>query len=66
MLKSRHVSQSRRRGQGFAESVETVSHGAVDDGIPDRDGHPAQQRGFDLHADFDRMTGRTLERLDEP
>ena len=66
MLKSRHISQSRRRGQGLTELVETVSHGAVDDGIPDRDRHAAQQRGLDLHADFDRMTGRPLERLDEP
>ena len=66
MLESRQVPQGRRRGQGFAELVETVPHGAVDDGIADLDGHPAQQRGFDLHANFDRTTRRALERLDEP
>ena len=66
MLESRQVSQGRRRGQGFAELVETVPHRAVDDGIADLDRHPAQQRGFDLHANFDRTTRRALERLDEP
>ena len=60
MFGSRQVSQGRRGRQRLAKLVEAVPDRAVDHGIPDLDGHPAQQRGLDLHANLDRTTRRAL------
>ena len=55
-----------RGGKGFAELVEPVSYGAVDNGVADGDRHPADHRGVDLHADFDGMSDRAAQRGGKP